>query len=52
MIYHLIEYLKHIGVDLPGQGLFSYLSFRAIISFMYAHHAGTVGIQRNVAHAG
>ncbi len=36
MIYHLIEYLKHIGVDLPGQGLFSYLSFRAIISFTFA----------------
>ena len=36
MIYHLIEYLKHIGIDLPGQGLFSYLSFRAIISFTVA----------------
>ena len=36
MIYHLIEYLKHIGIDLPGQGLFSYLSFRAIISFTFA----------------
>lgn len=33
MIYHLIEYLKDLGIDLPGQGLFSYLSFRAIISF-------------------
>ena len=36
MIYHLIEYLKQIGIDLPGQGLFSYLSFRAIISFTVA----------------
>ena len=27
MIYHLIEYLKDLGIDLPGQGLFSYLSF-------------------------
>ncbi len=36
MIYHLIEYLKGIGIDLPGQGLFSYLSFRAIISFTTA----------------
>ena len=36
MIYHLIEYLKQIGIDLPGQGLFSYLSFRAIASFTTA----------------
>ena len=36
MIYHLVEYLKDLGVDLPGQGLFSYLSFRAIISFTTA----------------
>ena len=36
MIDHLIEYLKGIGIDLPGQGLFSYLSFRAIISFTTA----------------
>ena len=36
MIYHLIEYLNQIGIDLPGQGLFSYLSFRAIASFTTA----------------
>ena len=36
MIYHLIEYLKELGIDIPGQGLFSYLSFRAIISFTIA----------------
>ena len=36
MIYHLIEYLKEIGIDIPGQGLFSYLSFRAITSFTLA----------------
>ena len=36
MIYHITEYLKEIGIDLPGQGLFSYLSFRAIISFTVA----------------
>ena len=36
MIYHLVEYLKHIGVDLPGQGLFGYLSFRAIAAFTTA----------------
>ena len=36
MIYHLIEYFKQIGIDIPGQGLFSYLSFRAIASFTTA----------------
>ena len=36
MIYHLVEYLKQIGIDLPGQGLFDYLSFRAIASFTTA----------------
>ena len=36
MIYHLFEYLREIGIDLPGQGLFGYLSFRAIISFTTA----------------
>ena len=33
MLYHLIEYLKNLGIDLPGQGLFGYLSFRAIVAF-------------------
>ena len=36
MIYHLIEYFKQIGIDLPGQGLFGYLSFRAIAAFTVA----------------
>ena len=36
MLYHLIEYLKQIGIDLPGQGLFGFLSFRAIASFTTA----------------
>ena len=36
MIYHIFEYLKEIGIDLPGSGLFSYLSFRAIASFTTA----------------
>ena len=36
MIYHLIENFKQIGIDIPGQGLFSYLSFRAIASFTTA----------------
>jgi phospho-N-acetylmuramoyl-pentapeptide-transferase len=34
MIYHLIELLKDF--DFPGQGLFQYLSFRAIVSFSTA----------------
>ena len=36
MLYHLIEYFKEIGIDLPGQGLMGYLSFRAITAFTLA----------------
>ncbi len=36
MLYHLIEYFQKVGIDIPGQGLFGYLSFRAIISFTTA----------------
>ena len=36
MIYHLIEFFKETGIDIPGQGLFGYLSFRAIASFTTA----------------
>ncbi|MBR5835749.1 MAG: phospho-N-acetylmuramoyl-pentapeptide-transferase [Bacteroidales bacterium] len=36
MLYHLIEYFKQTGIDLPGQGLFGYLSFRAIAAFTLA----------------
>lgn len=36
MIYHLVEYFKQTGVDIPGQGLFGYLSFRAIAAFTTA----------------
>ena len=34
MIYHLFDFLK--DYDIPGQGLFNYLSFRAILSFTIA----------------
>ena len=36
MIYHLFEYLKQIGIDLPGAGLMSYLSFRAMLASVFA----------------
>ena len=36
MLYHLTEYLKAAGADIPGMGLFSYLSFRAIAAFSFA----------------
>ena len=36
MIYHLFEYLKGAGIDIPGQGLMGYLSFRAIAAFTTA----------------
>ena len=36
MIYHLVEYLRGAGLDIPGMGLFNYLSFRAISAFTIA----------------
>ena len=36
MIYHLVELFTKIGIDIPGQGLFIYLSFRAIAAFTAA----------------
>jgi len=44
MIYHLIEWLKNLGLDFPGAGLMNYLSFRAmlaaVISIVIAYFAG------------
>ena len=34
MIYHLFEFLSDF--DIPGQRLFTYLSFRAILAFTAA----------------
>ena len=34
MIYHLFEYLRQY--DIPGQGLFTYLSFRAMLTSVTA----------------
>ena len=36
MIYHLVEYLNSTGLDIPGIGLFNYLSFRAISAAIIA----------------
>mgnify|MGYP003294465906 CR=1 FL=1 len=36
MIYHLVEYLKEAGLDIPGMGLLGYLSFRAISAMTVA----------------
>ena len=36
MLYHLAEYLKTAGVDIPGLGLFGYLSFRAMAGAIIA----------------
>ena len=36
MIYHLSQYLKELGTDIPGIGLMGYLSFRAIAAFCLA----------------
>ena len=44
MLYHLVEYLKSIGLDFPGAGLMGYLSFRAmlalVISMLISFFAG------------
>ena len=36
MIYHIFQWLHELGVDIPGQGLFTYLSFRAIMASVTA----------------
>ena len=36
MLYHIFEYIKNTGIDLPGSGLFQFLSFRAIAAFTTA----------------
>ncbi len=36
MIYHLFQYLEHIGAHFPGIGLMHYLSFRAILAAVTA----------------
>ncbi|HCZ22594.1 MAG TPA: phospho-N-acetylmuramoyl-pentapeptide-transferase, partial [Rikenellaceae bacterium] len=44
MLYHIAHWLEGAGVDIPGTGLFNYLSFRAmlaaIISMLVAYFAG------------
>ena len=44
MLYHLIDWLKELGVSFPGMGLMHYLSFRAmlavVISMLIAFFAG------------
>ena len=44
MLYHLIDWLKELGVSVPGMGLMHYLSFRAmlavVISMLIAFFAG------------
>ena len=36
MLYDLTQYLAKAGIDIPGMGLFGYLSFRAIAAFALA----------------
>ncbi|MBO4455567.1 MAG: phospho-N-acetylmuramoyl-pentapeptide-transferase [Bacteroidales bacterium] len=44
MLYHLVDWLKSLGIDFPGMGLMHYLSFRAmlaaVISMLIAFLAG------------
>ncbi len=34
MLYSLFEYLKNAGIDIPGGGMFSYVTFRAIFALV------------------
>ena len=36
MLYDIATYLEKLGIDIPGLGLFGYLSFRAITAFTLA----------------
>ncbi len=36
MLYHLSKYLQQAGIDLPGGGMFSYLTFRAAMAIIVA----------------
>lgn len=44
MLNHLLDWLKELGLHIPGAGLFNYLSFRAmmaaVISMLIAYFAG------------
>ena len=50
MLYHLIQWLTDLGIDVPGAGLFNYLSFRAmlaaIVSMLVAYFAGRTIIRK------
>lgn len=41
MIYHIAEYLRHT-IDLPGAGMFNYISFRAALAIVFSLLIGMV----------
>ncbi len=36
MFYHLFKYLDQVGIDIPGAGMFSYISFRSLAAIVVA----------------
>ena len=50
MLNHLVDWLQNLGLDIPGAGLFNYLSFRAmlaaVISMLIAFFAGGAIIRK------
>ncbi len=36
MFYHLFKYLEEIGMDIPGAGMFQYISFRSLAAIVTA----------------
>lgn len=36
MFYHLLKWLNELGIDLPGAGMFNYISFRSLMAIVTA----------------
>ncbi len=36
MFYHLFKFLESAGVDIPGAGMFQFISFRAVMAIVFA----------------
>lgn len=48
MLYHLFNWLKTLKIDLPGGGLFNYISFRAAMAIIFALLIGTIFGRRTI----
>lgn len=46
MIYHLLDWLESLGLDIPGAGLMHYISFRAMLAAIISLTIALVGGKR------